>query len=409
MSSQDSEPGVTIDGGEGEQRSDKNTVAEIDLFQAIKNKDCDRLLHIIRSQPALNLNCVDKDELSPLQHACHIGDIEIVRTLINNGAHVNFTQRKDGYTPLMFAAISAKTAIVRLLLERGVDVTAENCVHRTATQMAAFVGQFKVVSIITNWVSYQSSIEPYTKRRQLEEEPRIQTRQLAHVLHDFVVFPSFHPIKFMLHIKENSDLVKHATQFIYVLDDLCSKSIKPPLNDESLSLKYHYLSYILQNSRKAYDARMEEIGQSGAMFAHEICSKALEIYIRRFIKRAKPRDLQPLTPMINRFIAECLYKYPYTQLAIYKTSTFALSKGDSGDLNAYSVLTQSLNGPRMFGHTAESCSICLDLNKNKKCSKCKVVYYCGPSCQQIDWFQHKKVCRSPEETPLLEAVADGGS
>lgn len=377
---------------------------EQQLFDAIKCKDLDKVINIIRNYPNLNLNSLDKDELTPLQHVCHSGDVEMARLLINNGAGVDFTQRKDGYTPLMFAAISAKAEVVQLLLERGADITIENCVNRTAAQMAAFVGQSKIVSIINSWIPYETSVEPFTRRRELEDNPRIPSRDLGNLLHRYIVYPTLHPIKLMLFIKENLNLIKYRSQFIYVLENLSSKSLKPPINEEFLSLKYYYLSYILENCCKSHKPGPNK-PEEEEKFETESCEK-IETTIRKLIHRKNPKDIMPCTLQLDRFIVECLMKFPYTQLAIFKTMTFALTKRDSSDLNAYAILTQSLNGPRMFGHAAEACSICGELDKNKRCSKCKTVYYCGPSCQRIDWFQHKKVCKSPEEEPLLKSEDD---
>ena len=43
------------------------------------------------------------------------------------------------------------------------------------------------------------------------------------------------------------------------------------------------------------------------------------------------------------------------------------------------------------------CSYCnRDLTDNpdkKKCSNCKLVYYCNQKCQKKDWSSHKKVCK----------------
>jgi hypothetical protein len=40
---------------------------------------------------------------------------------------------------------------------------------------------------------------------------------------------------------------------------------------------------------------------------------------------------------------------------------------------------------------------CVNLPKGAKCSRCKVVYYCGRSCQEIHWPLHKKNCRKKEK------------
>ena len=62
-----------------------------------------------------------------------------------------------------------------------------------------------------------------------------------------------------------------------------------------------------------------------------------------------------------------------------------------------------------------------------RCSGCRTVYYCGPSCQSKDWKLHKKVCdpdhclafvgrqplildyRWPEETVALEHTSTSSS
>ena len=371
------------------------------LFDAIKNKNLDEVVQFVCDCPDFDLNCVDENELSPLQHACHTGDVQIARFLINNGAKVDYTQRKDRYTPLMFAAISSRSDVVRLLLERGADITLENCVNRTAAQMAAFVGQTKIVSIISNWIPYGSSIEPYTRRRELEDKARIP-KEIGPLLHEYVVLPSSHPVKFLLFIKEHMELVKYGSSCLYVLENLSSKSLKPPINEESLSFKYHYLTYLLEYCFKACKSGLNCSDKDMELsFDKEACSKIIENIIRRLIRRSDPKEVLPCTLLLDRFIIEAIMKFPYTQTAIFKTMTFALSKTEAVDLKAFAILTQTLNGPRMFGHSAEACSICAELDKNKKCSKCKKVYYCSTECQKADWFQHKKTCKSPEEQPLL--------
>lgn len=366
--------------------------AEAKLLEAISNKDLEGARNVVESNPGINLDCCDKDELTPLQIACHIGNLELATYLLDKGANVNFNHRKDGYTALMFASISSRISIVRLLLERGADPTIENSVNRTAAQMAAFVGQTKVVSFINSWLPYESTVEPFTKCRELEDEPRIPTVKIGKTLYDYIIYPSLHPVKLLLFLRENIDLVKQATKIIYVLESLSSKSIKPPQNDETLSLKYHYLSYLLDSCQKVCKASSSEDCAISNELGNEGSRKSIYKLIHRLIKRENLAEALPSTPTLERFILECIMKYPYTQSAIFKTMTFALGKRDIGDLSALAILTQSLNGPRVFGHPTEACAVCNEVQGSKRCNKCKSVYYCGMDCQKADWFQHKKVC-----------------
>lgn len=352
----------------------KLSAAEEQIFAAIKDKDINKVRSIISSNERINLNCMDEDELTPLQHACHTGNYELAKLLIDLGADVNFTGRQDGYTPLMFAALGNREPIVRMLLEHGVDTKVENCVYRTAAQMAAFVSCQRVVTLMNNWILYKESVEPYTRCRELEDKPRLELPRLGRTLHDYIVYPYLHPVKLLFYIRDNRDLVEYAQSFIYVLENLSSKMIKPPTNDESQALRLHYLAYLIEHCRKNQP-------------------KSIDSLVRQLIKREYVKDtFYNTTPQIDHFIMECLMKFPYTQSAIFKTLTYALTRRGPDEFNALNVLFQTLNGPRMYAAPAEACIVCVGSERTRRCSRCKSVYYCDPSCQKADWFQHKKDC-----------------
>lgn len=369
---------------------------ELKLFDAINQSDVKLVTKIIEDKPNLNLNCVDKDGLSPLQLACHKGDLQIATLLVDKGADVNFSKREDGYTPLMFAAIGGRKDLVKLLLEREVNTRVENCLKRTASDMAAFVGQSDVSAIINCWVPYKESIEPYTVPRELELEPRIPSKQLGCLIHEFIVHPSLHPIELLIFIMDHIDLVRYGKEFCYVLENLSSRALKTPINDETISLKYYYLSYLIEYCFKNYNSKVMNQCKPDDNFDEERCSKYVEAIIKRFIKQDDPIKPTIGTPRLNQFIIECLMKYPYTQTAVFKTMSFALSKQLPGHSSGLAVLTQSVDlcGPRQFGRSLDNCSVCDKKGDNKKCSQCKATYYCSPQCQKLDWFQHRKACQS---------------
>lgn len=368
---------------------------EQQLFDAIATKKIDAVKQVVNDHPAINLNCIDASEFTPLQYSCHNGDFELAKYLLDRGADVNFTRTKDGYTPLMFAAIRGSDNIVRLFLERGADTTSENSVHRTAAQMAAFVGQSKIVSIINSWMSYETIVQPYTRCRELEDQPRIPTPALGRLLHSYLVYPSLHPVKLLMIIKNNIDLVKYSSQFIYVLENLSSKNVKPPLNEECLALKFHYLAFLLEYCVKCIRFKLAIPPTQGLdTIDDETLDKCIEFIVRHLIKRVDPDDIKSCTQQLDNFILQCIMKFPYTQLAIFKTMAFALDRRDPGDLTALAILTQALNGPRMFSEPDNACAICGEKGE-EECPGCKSIYYCGPLCLQADLFQHKKVCRDP--------------
>jgi ankyrin repeat protein len=71
--------------------------------------------------------------ISPLMHA--VGDLEMVKLLIANGADVN-QKNVRGATALMAAAIDGTASVVRYLLEQGADVNARDKDGTTALMCA---------------------------------------------------------------------------------------------------------------------------------------------------------------------------------------------------------------------------------------------------------------------------------
>ena len=69
-----------------------------------------------------------------------LGDAEEVRSLLDQGAQVNFIERKNGWTPLMVACQEGHIEVVTLLANRGADLEVRNACHRTALMLASSLG-----------------------------------------------------------------------------------------------------------------------------------------------------------------------------------------------------------------------------------------------------------------------------
>lgn len=52
----------------------------------------------------------------------------------------------------------------------------------------------------------------------------------------------------------------------------------------------------------------------------------------------------------------------------------------------------------------ESCGVCGQPSE-AKCSRCRVVNYCGPECQRLDWKSHKRVCAGKTASSSSRAAA----
>lgn len=71
------------------------------------------------------MNACDQFCWTPLHHACHAGQLDIIKLLVEAGAAVN-TPTLSGATPLMRAIESSRPCCVDYLIKAGAAVTAEN-------------------------------------------------------------------------------------------------------------------------------------------------------------------------------------------------------------------------------------------------------------------------------------------
>ena len=67
--------------------------------------------------------------------AAHTGELEVVKTLIENGADVN-AQSRHGITALMYAASEGNFDIIKYLVEHGADVNIKSEDGETAIKSA---------------------------------------------------------------------------------------------------------------------------------------------------------------------------------------------------------------------------------------------------------------------------------
>lgn len=65
-----------------------------------------------------DINARDNFKWTPLHHACHSGQVDLVQFLLENGAEMD-AQTINGGTPLMRAIESSREAVVELLISKG--------------------------------------------------------------------------------------------------------------------------------------------------------------------------------------------------------------------------------------------------------------------------------------------------
>jgi ankyrin repeat protein/Tfp pilus assembly protein PilF len=111
-------------------------------YQALKSmnlKTAEYLLVLIQKM----------DAFSPLIWVAKEGNLQVVQTLLADGADINAKDTTDvGATALMWAALNGHTEVVKLLLEKGADVNAKSKNGETALMMTVMEGYTENVKLL---------------------------------------------------------------------------------------------------------------------------------------------------------------------------------------------------------------------------------------------------------------------
>jgi ankyrin repeat protein len=114
------------------------------LSKAIQALDVETVKKLINQGSELNYIY----DLPPLALAARIGNIEIVKLLIESGAKVNLQMEDEGDTALMVAAVRGDLEVVKTLVEAGADVSIKDCYGTQAVGMAASNGHEDVYNYL---------------------------------------------------------------------------------------------------------------------------------------------------------------------------------------------------------------------------------------------------------------------
>ncbi|EDW33466.1 GL15477 [Drosophila persimilis] len=190
-----------------------------------------------------DVNFVDDTGMSLLAHASFKGNKEAVQILLDMGADIHLNQHGADYTPLHFAALSGSTDVCRQLLDAGINPSSINSVSRTASQMAAFVGNHACVETINNYIT-RSGLEYYTQAHGQQTEPLIPPALLS-AFHTFVIEINLHPVRIALNA-QSLGLLRILSNLRKTLALMCEKEMQKTHDmNELLAFKFHYQGWIV--------------------------------------------------------------------------------------------------------------------------------------------------------------------
>ncbi|XP_064459857.1 ankyrin repeat and MYND domain-containing protein 2-like [Ornithodoros turicata] len=338
------------------------TESETALHKAVQEGDVAQVRTLLNN---VRIDCLDENGMTPLQHAAYRGNYELCKIILECGADVNSHYHDSGYTALMFAGLAGKCDVVSLLLEHGASTTAVNTLGRTASQMAAFVSNYDVVSIINNFLP-KEELEYYTRPHGLEKEPKLPIA-LCTPLYHLVLRTNIHPVSIALYLQERRKLLVEDIERVLKL--LCEKQMKASSEpNEMLALKFHHLAFVVGLCRKADD---------------------MQPLIKSWLKG---RDEDGFPVQLEKVLRQCVREFPYRECGLLQQLVHTLSAVQIGDEpSAISILTEAVRGQKGLDQSL-SCTTCGEPKAEKRCASCKSVQYCGPPCQRLHWFTHKKHC-----------------
>ncbi|KAK9889793.1 hypothetical protein WA026_007170 [Henosepilachna vigintioctopunctata] len=358
--------------------SEKKELTEVEkqIFASIEKNDSSALKSLLLK--VQNVNILDENAMTPLQHAAYKGNREMVQMLIDQGGDVNLCEHQHNYTALHFGGLSGNIEVCIALLLNGAKANVTNTVGRTPSQMAAFVGHYNCAAALNNYV-LKEEIDYYV------ETKHILPKFLAESFHKFVIQVNMHPVKVALNLQNFLGLSGHLSEIHTVLNSMRDREMKKGSEiNEVMAFKYHYLSCIVGEIIKLRDRQRDTKKENES--EDEKMLDVTELFTRKLLKPSRENTLDFMDSLLREYVRE----FSFRECTLFRQMLASLTSKDAP--SALSVISAAINGQRGFIDSITVCNTCGEEKPAKKCSKCKVVQYCDRNCQRLHWHWHKKAC-----------------
>jgi ankyrin repeat protein len=139
------------DNGFTAQGSDRRKAGRVAIEWAISHRSI-AVVHLLLKEAGVNLSRKFKNGDAPLHAAVRIGDIEIMRALVEDDEEIMNEKNDEGWTPLHIAGQSTQIEPLKQLLDLGADVTApsaaEGCRGFTVFHCVASEGTYEMAKLL---------------------------------------------------------------------------------------------------------------------------------------------------------------------------------------------------------------------------------------------------------------------
>lgn len=323
--------------------------------------------------------------------AARAGDLETVQRCVSQGVEINAVnpQNSDNTTALIEAACQGHDHVVKFLLKiPGIDLTIKSKRQFTALSAAAYMGHESIVKLILD----QKDVD-------LQKQVRTAFGHAAQQGHDSIAKLLLHYPSFDINYRNewgNTVLMwlaahnyENMAKFVLQFPDLI-------INARNL------------NGENAYYTALKT-GRDG--IAHLIKNKIDELTLKAF-QAIDRNDIQILKQIIGQIGSDIIDADGKTLI----DRSFSAHKPEIALFllnNAKDPREQLARFPfELINPTSELFKLCMELGYNadqknitktcancsqeycnKKCSRCKKVFYCSDMCQKEHWKTHKQVCK----------------